>query len=362
MTSRERVLAVFEGKLPDRCPIDFQATPDAEAMLTEAFGLSDAEALREYLGSDIRVVSPVPKPANLGVFARHLFVEEAGPGRWLDNWGLTWQRVEVPAGDVFFDVVDAPLKDVAEVAEVEDYPFPKPGQDWDFSGLRDEALRHSGRAVAGQTAAVFDDAWRLLGLEKMFIDIALRPELVHAVLRKVCDYWLEFARLEFEAAAGALDLMWIFDDLGTQNGLVISPETCREFVLPLIRERAELCHSFGARAILHCCGGIEPIIEDMIAAGVDALNPIQSAPRGMDRRLLKARYGDRLVFHGSVDEQRVLVPGTPDDVAADARECIDTLGAGGGYIVAASHKIETDISPENVKAMFFTAMEHGRYS
>ena len=361
LTGKERVLAVFDGRLPDRCPIDFIATPSTEELLMEKLGLSDVEALYQYMGSDFREVAPKPKIPNLGEYYRHIFVKELAPGTFTDSWGITWQRIEMPTGDVFYDVVDEPLRDAATDDDVEDYALPDPADEWDFSGIQSDARRYSEHAVTGKTAAVFEDSWRLLGFERMLLNMATDPDMIHAVLEKVCDYWLEYARLLLEAAGGLVDVMWTCDDLGTQNGPIISPDACRRFVMPLVKERADLFRHHEARVVMHCCGGVAPMIGDMIEAGVEALNPIQIAAAGMDRRELKERYGAQLIFHGSVDQQNVLVPGTPEDVQRDTKECIDILGKDGGYIVAASHEIESDIPVENVKALFLTAQEYGRY-
>jgi uroporphyrinogen decarboxylase len=361
MNSRERVLAVLDRRLPDRCPIDFQCTARMAAILLDELKLGSAEELRKYLGCDFRGVGPAPRAQNVGSYYGHVFVRQPREDHFVDTWGITWRRMPMPSGDVFYEVVDAPLKDARSASEVQDYPFPSPPEDWDFSGIRQQALQCQGYAVTGGTAGVFDDAWRMLGFQKMLTDVHANPAVVEATLRRVCDYWLEYGRLVLDAAGGAIDVMWTYDDLGSQNGLLISPEACRRFVIPLVKERTELYHRYGARAAMHSCGGIAPVVGDLAAAGVDALNPIQSAARGMDRRMLKAEFGDRLVFHGSVDQQRVLVPGTPGDVARDTRECIDVLGRDGGYVVASTHDIEADISVENVKAMYLTAQEYGCY-
>jgi len=359
MNSRERVQAVFERRLPDRCPIDFRCTEQMQAKLIAQLRLPDAESLYRMMGHDFRFVQPRLKARNVGEYYGHFFVREPAPGRYVDNWGITWQRAEMESGDVFYDVVEAPLREVRSVREVEQYPFPDPADEWDFSGVRAQAERYPEYAVAGRTSAVFDDAWRMLGFERMLLEMALNPELAHAVLRKVCDYWMKFAELLLQAARGRIDVMWSFDDLGTQNGLVMSAGMCREFIIPLVKERADLFRRHGAHVAMHSCGSIAPIVGDLMQAGVECLNPIQPAA-GMDRAQLKARHGN-LVFHGSVDQQRVLVPGKPADVIRDTRECIDVLGRDGGYIVAASHEIEADIPVENVTAMFLAAQEYGVY-
>jgi uroporphyrinogen decarboxylase len=330
--------------------------------LIEDIGLADDEALLRHFGSDIRMVWARPQPHYMGGYYSHLFARQLDESTYVDNWGVAWRRAPMPSGDIFYDVVGSPLKDAASVREVEAHPFPSAAEDWDYSTVREQAERHEGHAIAGSTAGVFDDAWRLLGFENMLVAMHTNPEVVEVTLRKVCAYWLAHARFTLEAAGGAIDLMWTRDDLGTQNGLLMSPSACRRFVIPLVKERVSLFHRYGAGAIMHCCGGIEPIVGDLVAAGVQVLNPVQSAARGMDRVKLKDKYGGRLAFHGSVDQQRVLVPGTPEDVARETKECIDVLGRDGGYIVASSHEIEADIPVENVKAMFLTAQEYGRYA
>jgi uroporphyrinogen decarboxylase len=137
----------------------------------------------------------------------------------------------------------------------------------------------------------------------------------------------------------------------------MSPQMCREFVMPLVRERAGLFKDYGATVVMHSCGGVYPVIGDIADAGVDILNPIQPRARGMDRRRIKQEFGSRLIFHGSVDQQTALVFGTPEDVRKDTIDCLSTLGKGGGYIVAASHELEADISTANVVALYDTARE-----
>jgi uroporphyrinogen decarboxylase len=191
------------------------------------------------------------------------------------------------------------------------------------------------------------------GIDRFMMDLALDPDIARAILRKSCDYWMKFARLILENVR--VDMMCMSDDLGTQNGLFISREMFREFVMPLTRERADLFKSFGARVFMHSCGGIFPIIPDIIEAGVEILNPLQPRAKGMDRGEIKKTFGDRLVFHGSIDQQNILVFGSKDDVIKETRECIEVLGKNGGYIVSPSHALESDIPVETVVALYETA-------
>lgn len=358
MTGLERFKATMERRPVDRPPVDFIATPEMEERLVRDLGLPDREALYRRVGSDCRRIGPVLKPHFPGEYYAHPFVRETAPGRFIDTWGIAWQKSVMKAGDVFFDVVDFPLKNASSLRELEEYPWPDPEKEWDFSTIHTQAHAHPELAVLSSTSAVFDDAWRMVGIDKFMMDLALEPDFIHLLLRKVCDYWLKYARLILENAGGRIDLMWTSDDLGTQNGLFVSRDMCKEFIMPHIKERADLFKKYGAHAAMHSCGGIYPIIPDIIECGVEVLNPIQPAAKGMDRRKIKAEFGKELVFHGSIDQQNILVFGKPEDVVRETRECMEALGKGGGYIVAPSHALETDIPTENVLALYGTALLH----
>jgi len=357
MTGKERVLATLGREAVDRYPVDYFATAEMEKRLLRDLKLADIEALYQRLGADIFRVCPAPRLTQHGEYYGHIFERALDEGRYLDNWGITWQRADMKTGDIFYEVVDFPLKECAALAEIEAYPWPVVANDWDFAGISTQIASAGNRAISGSLlGAVFDDSWRLTGIDRFLLNLALEPELCRAILRKVCNYWLDFGRLLLESAGGRIDLMWTSDDLGTQNGLLISRAMCQEFVIPLIRERVRLFEDYRAHACMHSCGGIYPIIPDLLASGVEVLNPIQSRCQGMDRKQLKQEFGRELVFHGSVDQQSALVFGSEQDVMNDTRQCLETLGQGGGYIVAPSHALETDIPTANVLALYDTAL------
>jgi uroporphyrinogen decarboxylase len=108
----------------------------------------------------------------------------------------------------------------------------------------------------------------------------------------------------------------------------------------------------------HCCGAIFDMIPLFIEAGVNVLNPIQTSAKGMDPVRLKKTYGKDLCFHGGIDIQQTLVTGTPDDVRAEVRSRIDTLGPD-GYILSPSHVLQPDTPPENLAAMYEEAKRYG---
>jgi uroporphyrinogen decarboxylase len=146
--------------------------------------------------------------------------------------------------------------------------------------------------------------------------------------------------------------MW--DDFGTQNGMLMSPELWRQIFKPrqekFIRAVKETCP--GIKIFYHCCGSIVPIIGDLIEIGVDVLNPIQVRAKDMNPLTLKKRFGRNLSFHGVIDVQELLPNANVDDLVKEINELVAVLGKDGGYILAPTHNIQVDTPPENVLAMY----------
>ena len=142
MSSKKRVQRCFDGIRDDRCPIDFLSTPEMETLLIKELGLIDKEDMYRYFGSDFRRVHPMPRGNHLGTYYRHLFLRALSENTFIDNWGIAWKKMTMPSGDVYYDVVDAPLKHVRSVNELDDIDFPSASGDWDFSGLKQAANEH----------------------------------------------------------------------------------------------------------------------------------------------------------------------------------------------------------------------------
>jgi uroporphyrinogen decarboxylase len=157
-----------------------------------------------------------------------------------------------------------------------------------------------------------------------------------------------------------MDLVWVGEDLGTQQSLLISPRLFRRFLKPRLSAMIELVHSFGLRVFHHDDGAIRPLIPDLIEIGIDILNPIQWRCPGMDRESLARDFGSRLVFHGAVDNQHTLPFGSPEDVRREVEENIRIFARGKGYIVAPCHNIQANTPTANILAIFEAVHQFGR--
>ena len=153
---------------------------------------------------------------------------------------------------------------------------------------------------------------------------------------------------------------YVAEDFGSQENLLFSPRVIRDIFVPRMKRMIDLVHEAGAYVFFHSDGAIREIIPDMIAAGIDVLNPLQWRCTGMDRAGLKRDFGGQVVLHGGVDNQHTLAFGSVEDVRQEVIDNIRILGAGGGYFLAPCHNIQAVSPVENIVALYQTGSEYGR--
>ena len=197
-------------------------------------------------------------------------------------------------------------------------------------------------------------------MEEMYYLMYDQPELIDAILERVVDYYAIVSQRIFDAAGQAIDVFFIGNDFGSQNGPLLSEGMFRRFILPHLERLVNLGHGYGLKVMLHCCGGIAELIPAMIEIGLDGLHAVQPCCRGMDLHQLKARFGDRILFNGAIDSHHVLIEGTPERVRRATHEVLEIMKPGGGYVAGASHDTILEETPvENVLAMFDAIEEFG---
>ncbi len=194
------------------------------------------------------------------------------------------------------------------------------------------------------------------------IDMLLDKKFAVALIRELTKVELGFFDAYLTAVGPYVHMIEHSDDLGGQYGPLISPTLFRELIAPARRELIELMRrkAPGARIFLHCDGSISKLIPDLIAVGVDVLNPVEPDAAGNSPAELKERFGSEIVFHGHVDTKGAL-RGSIEDVRAEVRRVFDTMARGGGYIMAPTNHLQTDVPPENVIELYRYAHQYGRY-
>ena len=345
MTPRERWLAVLTRQKPDRVPMDYWATDEFTAKLLQHLGCSSQREALERLHVDF-VVSVGPR-----------YVGPPLP-EGTDVFGCRYQDVDYGTG-VYAEVVSHPLAQYSSVDEIErGYTWPSPDW-WDYAVIPQQLEGNEAYPIRGGGSEPFLTYKSLRGQEQAFMDLVLNPELVHYCLDRLFGLAYEDSRRIYEQIPGQVMLSYVAEDMGGQTDLMFSPAQIHQFLLPRMKRVIDLAHEAGAFVFHHNDGNCRRIIPDMVGAGIDALNPIQWRARGMERQGLKRDFGDRVIFHGAMDNQYTLPFGTVEEVRQEVQDNLRILGAGGGYILAPCHNIQAVSPPENIVAMYETCYELG---
>jgi uroporphyrinogen decarboxylase len=345
MTPKERWLAVLQRQAPDRLPMDYWGTPETMDKLLRHLGCADPWQVFRTLHID-RVVGVGP-----------LYVgPPIAPDR--DVFGCGFRDVSYGLG-VYRECVYHPLAQYETIEEIEaNYTWPNP--DWyDYSTLNDQLRGKEEYPVQGGGSEPFLLYAQLRGMEQAYMDLMTDRELALYCLDKLFDLaYINSLRI-YETLPGRVNLSYVAEDFGSQTSLLFSPAVIREVLIPRMKRIIDLAHQAGAYVFHHSDGAIRPIIPDMIAAGIDILNPIQWRCAGMEREGVKRDFGHQVILHGGVDNQQTLAFGSAADVRAEVLENIAVLGRGGGYILAPCHNIQAISPVENVLALYETGYEYG---
>jgi uroporphyrinogen decarboxylase len=400
MTPRERILTTLERREPDRVPIDLSGYRSS--------GISAIAypKLRAFLGFEprpVHVYDPVQQLAivhedvlrRFGVdtveLGRAFCLEE----RWWSDWTLpdgtpckmpVWAAPErsgtdwilrspsgrviarMPEGSLHFDQVYWPFFDGPEdLSRIEEL-FPEhmwtgipspPGpsvSSYEELAAGARALREStDRAILGLFGGnLFEMGQFYYRMDNFLMLLAAEPARIHRFLDALLEIHLRNLEKFLGAVGPFIDVIVFGDDLGTQSGPQISPRMYREFFKPrhaaMWRRARQLSP---AKVMLHCCGGVRPLLPDLIDAGLDAINPVQISCRGMDAAELKREFGRDITFWGGgCDTQRILPGATPAEVRDHVRRQVEILAPGGGFVFQQVHNILANVPPENIAAMY----------
>lgn len=343
MTSKERVLRNYSFQTVDRFTIDFCAESKVYAALREQYGARDDLHLMEMLHVDFRY----PKPNWIG------FPMVDGQGRPTDYFGIP----RAGAGD-FGYAVEHPLARVQTVAEVDAYEKWPSADMWDYDQYARDCARFEEYAVLGGVWGwFFEAACELVGMDRWFLLINDRPEVARAILERIVSFMERTSEIMFEKAGRHIDICFTGDDYGFQTGPMMSARMFREWVQPYLQRIYDVGRKNGKLIMHHSCGSVARWIPTFIGMGLNILEPIQVRAAGMDIRELAAQYGGKLCFHGSIDTQRTLPFGTPGDVRREVRDRVDAFRPYGGFTIAPSQHLMTDIPAANIVAMYEEAYD-----
>jgi uroporphyrinogen decarboxylase len=394
---------------PDRVPIDF-GSHRSSGIQAIAYA-----RLRDYLGLPKRLPKVYDIPQQLAVIDEDILdrfnidVLELGRGFCLDD--SDWKPWVLPDGTeclvphwvdliregnhwvikgpdgttiaiqkkgmVYFDQAYFPLSEDPEeklerLEEILAYnmwaavaapPGPVP---WTEEGMRFLAegakkfRERTDRAIVGLFGApIFEGGQQMFRMDNYYIALASEADLVHRFLDQVMRIYMKRLEMYLQAVGPYIDIILFSDDYGMQTGPQISPGMFREFFKPHHQEIWQCAKKLApVKVMLHSCGTITDLLPDMIDAGLDAVNPVQTNCKNMEPERLKSQFAGQITFWGGgVDTQHILPRGTPEEVRADVLKNLDILAPGGGYVFQQIHNIQADIPPENIVAMFDAVAE-----
>jgi hypothetical protein len=411
MNSRERVLAVLNHEIPDKIPLDLGATnvtginastlyklrkalnlPEKPIIIQQVYQMLGAveEDIRQVLGVDVvglfnpadmkKGISSITLPFSMSDNTPVLFPDNIAYTRRSDGSVVLYPHGDpqahpswlMPEGGFFFDAIErAPPIDEGNLTPVEDF-------EGTFLELNENCARYleaqsqklynsNDLAIVGVlTGGGLGDILQITGpnekepkgirrVDDWIMAHIMYPDYIKTVFRMQTDTMLKNFKIYNEAVGDRIQIIsFSGTDFGTQNGPFIGPELFRELYKPFYEEMNDWVHKNTKwKTFYHSCGSIVDFLDDFVEMGVDILNPIQISAKGMDAKLLKEKYGKKLVFWGGgIDTQNTLPFGTPEEVKAQVKERLAILGTGGGYCFTTIQNIIAKVPVENVIAMF----------
>jgi len=394
VNSRERVLCAINHQQPDRVPIDVGGTRQSGIaastyhQLKESLGISSTTRVCDLYQMLADVERPVME--RFGADVVGLNRPAIAFNIRNENW-KPWQMfdgtpVEVPGGfepavedngdlllvddgepvarmpkdGFYFDRVDK-YPGAAHV-DLDGYEPPRlTDQEVEHYRAQSEALyQNTDFAIVAPMGPPYELFYGLGtgDFENWMITLASEPDYVSALYEKLVDAWLDNLRRFVDAVGDRVHILQVNDDFGTQHSLFLSVEMYRNQIMPYYKRGLDWVHeNTDMKVLLHSDGAIFPLIPSLIETGFDILNPVQTSANGMDAQRLKDEFGGQLSFWGgSLDCQKTLPYGTTEEVVREVQEHLRVFAPGGGYVFTSVHNIQANVPPENVIAMYDTAL------
>ena len=406
MNSRERVLAAIEHRTPDRIPIDLGATPSsgisaiAYSNLLKYLGREDLpvriydvvqqlaqpdEAILDMFGIDVvdvgRTFNVSPddwKPVTMANGAPAWYPVWFSPVQQPDG---SWNRYDddgstllsrMPVGATFFDQTYFPYLD--------GYPTDYSGLDqemgrilwahdvhspWDHAGeadffdqLRERALKL--RATTDRAIMIvcgcnlFEWGTFLRRMDNFLMDLICDPDQVAKLLDQLLERHMATLEKVCRAVGDVADIIRFGDDLGMTSGPFMDPDTYRSLFKPRHKILCDYVKSHSnMHTFIHSCGSIADLMPDLIEAGIEVFNPVQTNAYHMDPRELKRRFGSACTFWGGgIENVGVLNHGSRQQIRDMVFERMSIFSEGGGFVFNTVHNIMPDVPPENIVAMY----------
>jgi uroporphyrinogen decarboxylase len=356
-TPRQRVRAALAHEAPERVPFawNFGPTPEMTQVMTSYF---------EERGIDWSTLRPIVD--DIRQFRPDYIGPELPPNT--DIWGVVRKSQSYGTGS-YDEIAHYPLAGVEDPAVVASYRWPDPGV-YDYEHLRDKVLGADPEGYGARKLSIpvcgnpFEIYCWMTGLEEALTNLLLNPDVVHAAMAEITAFFSATLERSLAEVADLMDILYFADDLGGQQNLLISTRTYRRVLKPYHARLFQLGKRLAPQAsvMFHSDGAVFDMIPELMDAGIDVLEAVQTDAAGMAPERLKAAYGDALAFHGGIPVQSLLPHGDAATVAQGCRHLVQVLGEGGGYVAAPTHAVQVGTPPETVVAMLRAVLGEEDYT
>jgi uroporphyrinogen decarboxylase len=284
-----------------------------------------------------------------------------------DIWGIVRQAQSYGTGH-YDEIAHYPLAGIQSPEALDAYPWPNPDA-YDYEHFREQVLAEDPEPLKARKLAIdtcgnpFEIYCWMTGLEASLVNVLLNPDLVHAALTRITDFFAAKLERALDRIADLVDLCYFADDLGGQRTLLMSRATYRAVLQPYHARLFKRAKALAPQVAVmyHSDGAVFDVLPDLMEAGIDVLEAVQVDAEGMAPEHLKRAYGDRLAFHGGLSVQTLLPHADAETVVAECQRVIATFRANGGYIAAPTHAIQVGTPPENVLAMLRAVLGDAGY-
>lgn len=351
MTQLERFRAFFAREPMDRWMRYAHYTPPMRDKMLDVLGGREPG---EFFGNDdprgIGLRAPADAPArDWSVYYKDIEIKEK------DN--INEDGVLRQLGDFYhFSHIVSPLRNATSLDEIEDYPIDTAEQ-WSDDGMAERVQQShaEGYCVCGGVGHIYETSWQIRGYEQFLVDLLTQRDWAESILDRVTERRLRMARA---AARAGADMIRTGDDIANQKAMMFQPDLWREVFKPRWARVYEAARAENPDIAIwyHSDGNISAVIDDLVEIGVTILNPVQ--PECIDLEWIQRRYGDRLLFDGTMGTQTTFPWGTPDEMRRTVAAHKELFGT--TLILSPTHVLEPEVPPENVLA-FFEACDGKKY-
>ena len=359
MTSKQRFEAVCEHHIPDRFPINYLASAGIDKKIKDYYGVNSERELLDELGCDFYFMSVRDVSQNEAFMRIYRGPElKMTETERVCPLGICFKRNVYDWKFGADEALTGPLRNASSPKDILNHRWPDP--DWfDLEALMPECEDYSDKVIiSGFWTAILGDAMRMHGFENFFANMVLNPDMIKTLINRLADFYLELNDRLFSILKGKIQIFFMGNDFGSQHGLFFSRDMWKEYYFENYKKFVDLAHSYGLKAMVHSCGAISGILDLMIEAGVDIIDPVQTTAVGMEPETLRDKFGKNIVFHGAIDTQQILPNGTPQSVRKHVIDTLDVLGKHGGYIFAPCNNLQGDIPVENIHSIYKAAKEY----